>query len=291
METQVKRKPLVAGLFLLAIAFYAIHLLGKTSMMNIPTLNAHAKKLLGYNPSYELIEGTPGMTQIMITCHGSGANKQIGYHVAPKVSMPVLTFNFPDHDIDENFDVYASTFGTLDEYLPLIYLLKASVSGGISSINLYGFSAGGGAIIVTLALLNNPSYAQELTKIGVNQDDVKAILKAVSRGIIILDAPLKSVTEILSIRPRDEMIQVLAPRFKAHGFEPIDCIEQLKGLTLSFLIYFEHNDKILSNRDDELYYQKLCSVNKGGRVELVTGSDGGHNGPHKNLWAAYKRHL
>lgn len=289
MSFQSKRVPLIGGLLVLAIVFYAMHLLGKSTMLNIQTLNAQAEKLLGYNPSSELIQDTRDRSHVMITCHGCGANKQIGHSVAPNVAMPVLTFNFPDHDIDENFDVYTSTFGTFDEYVPLIYLLKACVTSGISTISLYGFSAGGGAIITTLSILNNPAYTDKLTRIGVGKEEVEVILQAISRGTILLDAPLKSVREILSIRPNDHMIQVLAPRYKANRFEPIDCIEQLKGLTLSILVYFEQDDKILSNRDDELYYQKLCSVNKDGKNELVVGRDGGHNGFHKKLWAAYKK--
>lgn len=268
-----------------AIAPFA---LGKNTMLNISYLNTQAQKVLNYDPEVELINGVEGSREVTITCHGCGGNKEIGHYVASQLDTPVLTFNFPDHDMDENFDVFASSFGTIQEYLPVIFLLDACVKSGISKLSLYGFSAGGGAIINALAILNNPKYEQNLARIGVNKDDVHAIIKALAVGLIILDAPLKSITEILSIRPHDHMIQVLAERYPANGFEPIEVIDQLAGLKLNVIIYFEYHDEILSNRDDQLFYQKLKAVNQAGTTQLIMGSDGGHNGFHAALWEAVK---
>lgn len=263
-------------------------LMGNPTMLTMHNLQHEAKKQFDYNPEYELLHSKAALDHIMITCHGSGANKDIGHYVAKHVKQPIITFNFPDHDMDENFDLQASSFGTIDEYLPLIFLLQALVKNGTQKISLYGFSAGGGAIINALTILNSSHYNKELLHIGVGPEDAQSILKAISQGIIILDAPLKSVTEILSIRPNEEFIQVLSQRFKKNGFESIDRIEMLNGLTLSILLYFEKPDEILSNRDDELYYQKLKAVNIHGTTHLITGHDGGHNGFHKKLWDAYK---
>lgn len=262
--------------------------LGKNTMLNISHLSAQAQEVLNYDPEIELIHDEKSFQEITITCHGCGGNKDIGHYVASQLDTPILTFNFPDHDMDENFDVYTSSFGTVREYLPLIFLLNACRKSSISTINFYGFSAGGGAIINTLAILNNPKYEQDLVRIGVSEKDVQAIIAAISSGLIILDAPLKSITEILSIRPNDHMIQVLAERYPANGFEPIEVIEQLAGMKLNVLIYFEQSDEILSNRDDQLFYQKLKAVNKDGVTQLITGRDGGHNGFHAALWAAVK---
>ncbi len=273
---------------LLLAHFLTMHLRGNPLQLPIHHLNSEAKKLFGYNPGYELLHGKASDT-IMITCHGYGANKQIGQIVAQQVTMPIATFNFPDHDLGNNFDVHKSSLGTIDDYLPLIYLLQAVVKSGIKKINLYGFSAGGGAIITTLAILNSPTYHRELMRIGVTAKEAQKILTVISQGTIILDAPLKSIAELLTTRPQDTIFQVLAKRYKKNRFEPIDCIDKLKGLTLSFLVYFEENDEILSNRDDELFYQKLKAINNNGKTQLIRGRDGGHNGFHRMLWEAYHR--
>lgn len=271
------------GIVCFMTALFLVPCLGKPFMLNIPHLNREAQKVLGYNPDIELINGTENLDQITITCHGYGANKDIGFMVAPELNATVLTFNFPDHDLIDTIH-----FGTIHEYLPILFLLKACVVSGIKKINLYGFSAGGGAIINTLAILNSQKYTQDLIRIGVNREDVQEIVHVVCAGMTILDVPLKSVEEVLSIRPRDPVIKILAQRFKANGFEPIEVIDQLAGLKLNLLIYFEHHDQILSNRDDQLFYQKLKSVNKDGSTQLIMGSDGGHNGFHQKLWAAVK---
>ncbi len=270
----------------ITLASMAINLTGNP--LNMHDLNHEAQKLFGYNPTYELLHAKVPLDHVMITCHGSGANKEIGHMVARHVQLPIATFNFPDHDMDENFDLFTSSFGTISDYLPLIFLLNNLIKKGIQKISIYGFSAGGGATIVTLAILNSNAYSKELSSIGVSPEDRKDILQALSKGMLILDAPLKSVTEILSIRPEEEFIQVLSKRFKKNGFEPIDNIDGLKGLTLSILLYFEKPDEILANRDDDIYFEKLRAVNLG-TTQLVTDRDGGHNGPHKKLWDAYRK--
>jgi len=199
--------------------------LGEPHMINVSQLNVQAQKVLNYDLGIELINPSAASSEITITCHGYGANKDIGYMVAERLDTPILTFNFPDHDIDDDFDIHTSSFGTIREYLPVVFMLKACVENGISHINLYGYSAGGGAIINALAILNNPKYRESLAGIGVDDQDRSVIAQAVSNGLIILDTPLKSVTEILSIRPNDVAMQILAVRFSANGFEAIDAID------------------------------------------------------------------
>lgn len=261
---------------------------GESQMIDVSQLNVQAQKVLNYDPGIELLNASEVSAEITITCHGYGANKDIGYMVAERLDTPILTFNFPDHDIDDDFDIHTSSFGTIREYLPVVFMLKACVENGVSRINLYGYSAGGGAIINALAILNNPKYHESLVAIGVGDHDRVAIAQAVSNGLIILDTPLKSVTEILSIRPSEEAMQILAVRFSANGFEAIDVINQLAGLKLNVIVYFEVPDEILSNRDDELYFQKLKEVNKAGITQLVIGYDDGHFGPHEPLWTAVR---
>jgi len=260
--------------------------------MDINLINTQLIQSLGYNPQLELINAGKhtASTAITITCHGYGANKAIGHYVASQLNIPILTFNFPDHDIDESFNINTSSFGTIREFLPILLILKACINHGFTAINLYGFSAGGGAVINSLALLNNPSSLKTLEQAGIIQTEVAAIKTVLSSGLIILDAPLKSVSEILSIRPQDKSIQQLAKRYQADGFEPIDVIHHLKGLALTIFLYFEQPDEVLSNRDDMLFYERLALANAGS-VHLIFGHTEGHAGLHEPLWAALKKRL
>jgi hypothetical protein len=268
------------------IFFTTTQAFGEPHMIDVSQLNAQAHKVLNYDPEIELINPSQAFSEITITCHGYGANKEIGYMVAERLDTPILTFNFPDHDIDDDFDIHTSSFGTIREYLPVLFMLKACAENGVSRINLYGYSAGGGAIINALAILNNSKYKESLAGIGIDDRNRVAIAQAVSNGLIILDTPLKSVTEILSIRPSEKAMQILAIRFSTNGFEAIDVIDQLAGLKLNIIVYFEVPDEILSNRDDELYFRKLKEVNKAGTTQLIFGYEDGHFGPHEPLWAA-----
>lgn len=277
------------GLLASILLYSATHIFC-TSHHSLKDLNAEAELLFGYKMSIELIHQDFESEEVLVTCHGFGANKDIGYLVAQQVDLPVITFNFPDYDFDHKSDIHATSFGTINEYLPLIYLLKALVNKGILTIHLYGFSAGGGALIATLAVLATTEYEHEIRHIGVQKEDVSAIGRALSRGMLILDAPLKSVHELLDYRPHELLLQGLAARYKKNQFEPIDCIEKLRGLALSILLYFEEPDEVLSNRDDLLFYRRLCAANSRGSTKLVRGSDGGHNGLHKKLWEAYRSH-
>jgi hypothetical protein len=259
---------------LVSILFYFTTHIFCTSHHLLKDLNADAEILFGYKMSIELIHESSGSEEVLVACHGFGANKDMGYLVAEQVDLPVISFNFPDHDFDHKSDIHATSFGTINEYLPLIYLLKALVNKGILTIHLYGFSAGGGALIATLAVLATTKYEEELRHIGVQKEYVSAIGRALSRGMVILDAPLKSVHELLDYRPHELILQVLAARYKKNQFEPLDCIEKLRGLTLSILLYFEEPDEVLSNRDDLLFYRRLSVANSRGSTKLVRGSDG-----------------
>lgn len=245
-------------------------------------LNTQAAAILGYDPHISLIHSSTA-PEIMITCHGYGANKDIGYTVAKYVPLPILTFDFQDHDLDEHADLDQTSFGTIDECKPILYLLKASIEHGISTIHLYGFSAGGGALMNTIALLTYPIFRETLSSLNISDQMRAAIIEALSRGIIILDAPLKSVDEIMSIRPEDTTLAVLARRYAANQLEPIETLKNLKDLSLTIYLYFEQPDEVLSNRDDELYYHRLKKANRG-TTTLIVDQDGGHNGPHEKLW-------
>jgi len=246
----------------------------------------------GYDLHPISILGKSGRT--MICFHGYGSNYKIAYSVKNQgVTEPTLiSFNFPDHDIlhRKNVDPSRLTFGTIDELLPAFYCLKeAVIDQGLEGIDLYGFSAGGGVVINLIAVLNSSSYDANLQKIGIGESEKSALLNAIQKGVVVLDAPLKSVDEILDFRGANHELEFLAEQYRENGFRPIDALSSLKGLSLHILLHFQENDEVLSNRDDSAYIERLQNANSLGKTIVIMANDGGHSAPHPSLWQNYKK--
>src|SRR5262245_14473688 len=100
----------------------------------------------------------------MICFHGYGNNYQIA-HLLRQLNVTdstLVSFNFPDHDIQLSDDHHAVRLGTFQELLPPLYVMKQTViDGGLSSVDLYGFSAGGGAVVNVIGILNTSFYDAE----------------------------------------------------------------------------------------------------------------------------------
>jgi alpha-beta hydrolase superfamily lysophospholipase len=201
-----------------------------------------------------------------------------------KVSSPT------DYNISEITDHNKSAYGTPQEILPLLYLLKRCACDlKLKSINLYGFSAGGGAIINVLSALNTTKYDIYLKPLGISTKDKKEIIDALQNGSIILDCPLKSIREIISFRGASKNLSILEKHYSANEMEPIDTLNALIGLDLTIFLNFENPDEILSNRDDQLFIDKLKKANQG-RTIISISNDQGHIGYHTALWDNYKSH-
>lgn len=231
------------------------------------------------------LTSTPGKNdKVMITAHGMCGSHQISTNV--QTDKTIVSFNFADHDLlERSLPIEKTTFGTPEEILPLLYVIKQKVLiDGDQEIDLYGFSAGGGAIINTLSALNTNRFDKHLKTIGIDRAGKKKILAAIQKGSIILDCPLKSVREILAFRGSSPDIELALKRYKDNDMEPIDAIRHLKGLKLNITLYFNAPDEVLSNRDDQLYYENLKKVNAKGKTELLIGKESGHNGFHPLIW-------
>lgn len=226
--------------------------------------------------------------QVAVTAHGMGGNYQIAHWV--EMEKTLVTFNFPDYDMHyRRIKAKDTKFGTIDEVLPFIYVIKLlTVDEGQSEVDLYGMSAGGGAIINVLAVLNTTRFDKQLKKIGVAEKEKEVMLKAIQNGAIILDTPLKSIREVNDYRGWDKDSETFAKRYRENDMEPIDSLKYLKGLSLHIILHFQKPDEVLSNRDDDLYYNKLKSVNSLGSTKLIVGRDHGHSLPHKTLWDFYR---
>ncbi len=248
-----------------------------------------SKNPLSYDLGIKIIPSKVNDSKIMICCHGYGHNNKIAdvinsYKV---VKDNLVSFNFPDFNITDESDHNKSCFGSINEILPLLYVIKLCViEGKQSTINLYGFSAGGGAIINLLAILNQDTFDKKLQEIGINSAEKRLIIDALQAGNIILDCPLKSMDEIIAFRGDWIGFKIVAQRYVINNMRPIDNIKKLAGLKLNILLHFQNPDEILSNRDDELFIDELKKVNK--NTKVVIASEGGHNVFHKKLWEAYR---
>lgn len=246
-----------------------------------------------YKFDYDLHPFTiPGNSSTMICFHGSGANYHIAQDVKEqsKIGDTLVSFNFPDHDFyDGNYDTKKISFGSIAELLPALAILKMEViDKKKEAINLYGFSAGGGALINLFAPLTLSTYDEELKKIGISNEEKKRILHAIQKGWIILDVPLKSVEEIIDFRGPTKELEAFAKQYKKNYLRPIDSLKYLENLALNIIVHFQVPDEILSNRDDELYIERIKKYNAKGKTHIVIGHDGGHIAPHPSLWQFYK---
>jgi hypothetical protein len=167
-------------------------------------------------------------------------------------------------------------------------LKKCVIDGQQEKIDLYGFSAGGAAIINMLVVLTHDAYDAQLKEIGIDREAKEKIRLAIQNGIIILDCPMKSVEELMDARGKTPEFEILAKRYAHNHMRPIDAVQKLKGLRLTILVYFENPDDILGNRDDQLFIERLKKAN-GGKTDVMVGSYGGHNTYHKVLWDKYKK--
>lgn len=243
-----------------------------------------------YDLGVKILGDRSNASEIMICCHGYGHCNQIVdvVHSYRTFKYPLVGFNFPDYGINPAGDHRNIAYGSINEILPLLFLMKYYVCDeGISIINLYGFSAGGGAIINALSVLNTYAYKEKLQAIGIFEYDRDKIIQSLQRGTIILNCPLKSMAEIIALRGSTRNLAIMACRYKDNNMNPIDVLPSLHGLGLNIILHFQHPDEILSNRDDNLFIERLKKVNQG-RMKVIIGNSGGHNAYHVELWDYYK---
>jgi hypothetical protein len=237
------------------------------------------------------IPGTSGQT--MICFHGMGGDHRIGQYIkeCAQLDETLISFNFPDWGLTaETYNPFRTSFGTIYEVLPALYVLKKTIiDDGMTNVNLYGFSAGGGAVINTLGVLNSTTYDAYLEKIGIGPQEKERILAVIQQGYIILDTPLKSIDEIIALYGNTRDIAIIGGRYLDNKMNPIAVLERLSNLSLHFIVHFQNPDEVLSNRDDELFIELLEKFNTKGSISVILGQDNGHSFPHPSLWQEYSR--
>lgn len=247
-----------------------------------------------YSLNITVYPATTDNADVLIYLHGAGSNIKEAKALYKKSAVPhhIVTFNFPDANTP-NFDLLnldTATFGTINELLPALYVLKRCViDANLTKIHVCGFSAGGGALINAIGVLHGSDYDTHLAAIGISTADKNRILAALQQGHIILNCPLKSIEEIIDALGSSLILDTLAARYTSNQFRPIDALNRITGLPLTVLLHFQENDTILSNRDDHIFYLKLKAVveSSQGSVIYVRGDDGGHLVYHASLWKTY----
>lgn len=259
--------------------------------MNIALVLMQAVALLfSYDVNIQFYPGQHPESEIMIHCHGYGerASKARIVHKNANIPHHIISFNFPDAGcLQDNRNTL--TFGTIQELLPLFAIIKTCVVDlALSKIHLYGFSAGGGAVINALAVLNTTAYDEDLLAIGITPMHKQLMLNAIQQGTIVLDCPLKSIEEIIALRGSDAQLELIAQQYRIHNLCPINSVAMLGGLHLDIVLYFQNPDTIISNRDDKLYYTTLLNtLNSSSRITFLEADEGGHAMYHPLLWNTY----
>ena len=287
-------KTYVVFFWIVSIVFLGFFLQG-TSEITYDRL-AHLTRLKHpflYDLHPRVLQGTHNKAPVMIICHGYGDNYSLASHIYKlKVTNHHLVgFNFPDHDITDRDDHTKSSLGTFQEILPLIYLIKICVIDfKLSQISLYGFSAGGGAVLNALAALYTKVFDTELSKFGIGQTNKQLMMNALQAGVILLDCPLKSIEEIMDFRGKNVQFQAIALHYDHNKMRPLDMLSSLQGIAVTLFLHFQNPDEILSNRDDKLFIERLRRANRGSTF-VTSSNEGGHNKHHAALWKSFKKHI
>lgn len=242
------------------------------------------------NISFEevhLIRGATDDEEVAISCHGYGGDWRIAELLSGFLPYHTIGFNFPDHGCETYIkDPHTLHFGTMEELAPLIRIMRQCVvEGGIDTLHLYGFSAGGGAVVNALAILNNGRCE------AIPPAEREAILKAVQKGTVILDCPLKSIDEIIEARSALSSLRVIRENYAQNNLVPIESLLELASLPLSVCVHFQVPDAILTNRDDGIFVERLKKVNQTGKIIFIKGTEGEHVPCLPSLQKGYERFL
>lgn len=288
MEFFVKR--LIAYALLTLSLSCSLHAAPFFAASNSKAVEKTEKATFDYDLHINSITGKGRRT--LVCLHGYSGDYRLGRHLK-KVGLKenIVSFNFPDHGIREGkTPAEKTTFGSIQELLPAIYVLKKCVvEKGLEEVDLYGFSAGGGAAVNVIAVLNTNKYDKELKAHGITQEDKQKILKAIQRGIVVLDAPLKSIEEVIDLRGSTHDLEVIATRYRENDLRPIDSLRHFEDLALQVIVYFQSPDTVISNRDDELFVERLKKYNKAGTTIAIVADEGGHAGRHASLLQTYEQ--
>lgn len=259
----------------------------------LKTIVANVRNPFAYDLHLRMLPGASRDEDALICLHGMGGDHTLAEVMKSNPAIPyhIVAFNFPDYGRQSaSRNLLKSSFGTIEELLPALYAWRTCLDGGADKVHLYGFSAGGGAVVNALAILTGTRYDADLKRIGIGKGQKRRMLESVRNGSVILEAPLKSFDEIADAFGGMDM-QMLARKARENGMKPIDNLCRLESLSLDCFVYFTQPDESLGNRDDLEYLRRLRLANRNGRTIAILGKSKGHTDYHSELWEAYQRYL
>lgn len=241
-----------------------------------------------YPLNINIQSGHTANEDVILCCHGTASDSSLANVIASYriVNEHIIGFNFPDYGKRTS----SGTSGTIQELLPAFYMLKLiCIDANVPKVSLYGFSSGGGAVINLIAVLNQNVYDGELSKLGINLAEKERIRKAIQNGVVLLDAPVKTLEEILETIGYHPHTAMKAQRYRNNDMRPFDSLLKWQGLNLSVVLFFQNPDESLANRDDKLFINRLYQVNTQGQNIAIVANEGGHCGFHRSLWNAFNK--
>ena len=94
---------------------------------------------------------------VTVCFHGWGGNYQIAemLRYIPAIKDHLISFNLPFAcSLDGQDPLLSPSLGTIQEIIPILHVLHDCMEQRkLTSLNLYGFSAGGGTIVDLIAVL------------------------------------------------------------------------------------------------------------------------------------------
>ncbi len=230
-----------------------------------------------------VVHGATCDQEAIICCHGYKGTWELAKRLPQVFPYHVIGFDFPDAGRDVILrDPHTLKYGTLEELTPLVEIMRACViEGGLDTLHLYGFSAGGAAVVNVLATLNNGRYP-------LPEGEREKILAAIQRGKVILDCPLKSLSEIAEMVGPLPPLLVVRDRYIKNNLVPIESLKELYPLSLNILLHFQDPDFVVANRDDDLFAERLKQYNRNGRTVYIKGTEGKHWACLPTLQKAYE---
>lgn len=158
----------------------------------------------------------------------------------------------------------------------------------ISSISLYGYALGAGNIIHVIDLLLKEDQSILERKYDISISDKKRILEALRHGKIILDVPFKSLDEVINLHGPNENLLMYKKRMTTHNIlNPIDTLNMLKNLNMTFIVFFDIENKAFSTHEDSNFVKRLLDANATGTNIIIMTDNNGHLADHKTLWKIY----
>jgi len=230
-----------------------------------------------------------------ILAHGFGASPytMIEYArvVSPhKIPGDLFVFSFADAYYDGLFFT-KSSLAQVSDIKSLLMAIRCAYDSKVPGCNLFGQSRGAGTIVNTLAVMNTEvkDWSDEFADIKYFfYKDRTAMLDMIRKGAVVLDTPMVTVSAALkALRSNityqeifDNFIENTVVYMATRGNYSSDRIQALDAVNnlpegLKLLVSYQKNDRVVGNKHDKEFTQKL--INRSGKenVCVILGNDGG----------------